>query len=224
MGGSSEAVIMLTRAPFDGSCKTRLSAVLDARQRQALSQAMLLDEVAHLRESGRDILMYCTPAGHDERMRDLVGADVPLFPQADGDLGQRMLEALRHAFGLGYSRFVLVGSDAPELSAQVVVRAFAALDDSDVVLVPTFDGGYCLVGMSAPIPEAFPPVRYGGPTVLEQTVAALERDNISYALFEPVHDIDTPQDLRDFVARRPAASCPHAWAFVQTSIEAVSRV
>ena len=223
MNSRNEAIIMLTRAPFDDSCKTRMAPELDGEQRQALSQAMLQDELGHLRDTGRDVLVYFTPCGYDSQMRELVGAGAPLFPQAEGDLGQRMYVALHHAFELGYSRCVLVGSDVPELSAQDVNCAFAALDGCDVVLVPTFDGGYCLVGMNAPVSEAFPPLRYGGATVLEQTVASLERAHVSHAVLEPVHDIDTPHDLRDFVARQPATSCPRTWAFAQLSIQSVNR-
>ncbi len=210
--GLGEAVIVFTRAPFDDSCKTRLAPDFDAAQRCALSRAMLADGLENALAAGRPVLVCSTPESLEGRMREIVGDGCMLYAQEGDGLGERMDLALKHAFSLGYGPCLLVGSDIPELEADTIEQAFESLRVHDVVLVPTFDGGYCLVGMKAPTPAAFPVMEYGSASVLQQTLASLDHAGASVAVLSPCYDIDTPDDLRVFLSRSPS-SCPRTSAF-----------
>ena len=209
--GLGEAVIVFTRAPFDDSCKTRFAPDFDTAQRCTLSQAMLFDGLENALAAGRPVLVCSTPESLEGRMREIVGDSCMLYAQEGDGLGERMDSALKHAFSLGYGPCVLVGTDVPELEPDVIERAFEVLLTHDVVFVPTFDGGYCLVGMKAPTPAAFPEMEYGSASVLQQTLASLDRAGVQVAVLSPCHDIDTPDDLRAFLSRS-SFCCPRTLA------------
>lgn len=228
--GDDRAIIMLTRAPFDGTGKTRMAAVLDAAQRDALGQAMLADEAATLCSLGYPLFVYCAPVGFEPLMRGLVGDEAALLPQVGDTLDQRMANAFRDVFERGYATCVLVGSDIPELSAASVEAAFDALDTCDAAFAPTFDGGYCLVALRNPaavahegsaegataslLSAAFPPITYGADTVFDHVMASLEEAGFACRTLKPCFDLDTPDDLRKFLARNAGDSHLHTYRFV----------
>ena len=197
------AVIMFTRAPVPGQTKTRLMPFLSGEECAALHSRFILDAYDACAGSGADVLVYFTPEDRRDLLEALLGRDAFLRAQAGKDLGRRMDGALRDAFAMGYAAAVLVGTDIPQLTAETVRAAFDALDDSDVVLGPTEDGGYYLIGMTRPQPAAWDVRRYGTGTVLEETAAALRRAGLRVALAGTCRDVDTPEDL--------AALCA-AWA------------
>lgn len=124
--------------------------------------------------------------------------------QADGDLGERMAAAI--ADGLGASaRVVLVGSDCPELTPDYIEAAFASLDRHDVVLGPTHDGGYILVGMRRLHGALFTDMAWSTPDVLATTRERLRRSGLSWHELPARADIDLPHDLDRFPAIRAAA-------------------
>jgi hypothetical protein len=126
---------------------------------------------------------------------------VRLLAQSGDDLGGRMADAFARAFPRGASRVALVGSDAPSLSRETVVRALSALAAADVVLAPSGDGGYSLIALGAPRPELFTGVEWSTPRVLEQTRARAAAAGLAAGEIEPLPDVDTLEDLR---ARWPA--------------------
>src|SRR6185436_4929337 len=94
----------------------------------------------------------------------------------------------------GAARVVMIGADAPHLPDSVIDGAFAALDDADVVLVPSVDGGYCLIGLREPL-DVFSGVRMSTPNTLEDTIRRVERRGWSARLLDASFDIDEPEDL-----------------------------
>lgn len=121
-------------------------------------------------------------------------AHLPRWPQGPGDLGARMGGAFR-AFPPG--PVVIVGADIPELDASHVSAAFRALGDHDAVFCPTFDGGYCLIGLRrsprrAPS-DLFADVRWSSEHALADTMSGLGGARV--ALLEPLRDVDEAADL-----------------------------
>lgn len=123
---------------------------------------------------------------------------MPVLRQAEGDLGARMAAA----FAAGVR--VLVGSDIPPMSADYVAGALARLADCDLVLGPTEDGGYCLVGMNEPLAGVFRGIPWGSERVLEMTLERAAGSRVE--LLEPLWDVDTALDY----ARWRAAAEPEA--------------
>jgi hypothetical protein len=189
------------KRPEPGRVKTRLAAELGAEFAAEAHEAMLLDTIDQLApgrflgEGGRRVLVFAPDdAGpwFDER----VPASFALQAQADGDLGARMKAFFEGEFEDGASRVVVVGSDSPTLDPSILVSAFLCLDGRDVVLGPSADGGYYLVGCRPPAPTIFDGVAWGTPAVLSQTIDLLRDTGRSLAVLPPWYDVDTPDDWR----------------------------
>lgn len=191
-----EAVILFTRVPVPGQTKTRLSPCYSGEECAALHTAFLRDEAAQCIQSGRDVFVYFTPVEEEPRLRGLLGDTLPFCPQIGADLGGKMLRAVTEVLADSYDACALLGADIPELRAEDIDLAFAALQSADAALLPTVDGGYCLAAMRQPLPAMFQKQTYGTSSVLENTVAALHTAGVSAAVLNPLHDMDTPQDLR----------------------------
>jgi rSAM/selenodomain-associated transferase 1 len=117
--------------------------------------------------------------------------------QLGDNLGDRMLNAFRDGFNLGYDKIVLIGSDLPDLNKQLIERAISSLDNNDVVFGPADDGGYYLIGMNTLIPNIFKDKPWSQPNLLDVSLEELDELNHSVATLENLNDIDTFEDLID---------------------------
>lgn len=117
--------------------------------------------------------------------------------QAGKNLGDRMKTAFRQAFEQDYENVVIIGSDCAALTKEIVCRAFETLErkECDIVVGPSKDGGYYLLGMSSFYSQLFDGKRWGTPYVLEQTLNQAGNLELSYQLLPELNDIDTVEDL-----------------------------
>ncbi len=116
-------------------------------------------------------------------------------PQCDGDLGQRLANALRAECANGSERVYLIGGDCPGLSRDYFDEADRALSDDDVVIGPAQDGGYVLLGLKCPHEALFRDIAWSTPAVLDQTLAAARAQTLSVRLLGPLVDIDDAATL-----------------------------
>lgn len=120
--------------------------------------------------------------------------------QSEGDLGLRMQNAI--AFGLSHHpRVIIIGSDCPALSTQLLHKAFQHLDHHDLVLGPAADGGYYLLGCKSHTPALFEEISWSSPSVLQETLHQASAAKLSYKLLETLEDIDTEEDWRRFMRK-----------------------
>ena len=204
------AIILFTRAPVRGMGKTRLSSFLSQDERVLFQRACISDEIASMRAAAENILVFCTPFAEADAIRELGASDLAFFPQEGEDLGEKMLNAFRKAFSLGYGPCLLAGSDIPEISPGHFAHAFSLIRENDVVITPTADGGYCLIGMGRPLEAPFAAIEYGTKSVFESTSEAIAQSGLSLGVTSPIRDIDTPEELIDFASRAPLPQCPLA--------------
>ena len=120
-----------------------------------------------------------------------------LFVQKGPDLGDRMLNAFKHAFDKGVEKAVIIGTDCWELSEEVIEEAFEKLDDNDVVIGPATDGGYYLIGMNKLYPGLFHDKKYSHDNVLKDVLTEIGQMDAEFHLLPELSDIDTFQDLKD---------------------------
>lgn len=185
---------MLARAPEPGAVKTRLARVLGVAAAATLYRAFTEDLCAVLSPQF-PLTLACTPDVERPYFRALARRfHLRLAPQGPGDLGARM-QRLATAALIDARRVVLIGSDAPTLPAELIGRAFAALARVRVVLGPSLDGGYYLIGARAPVPDVFTRMPWGGERVLARTLRRLHAATISHALLPTWYDVDTAGDL-----------------------------
>ena len=102
-------------------------------------------------------------------------------------------------FALGHSRAILTGTDLPTLVASHLKQAIDELSTHDIVLGPTLDGGYYLIGLRRPTPELFEGISWSTATVLEETRKKASALGLSEALLPSLRDLDDVEDLKEFV-------------------------
>jgi rSAM/selenodomain-associated transferase 1 len=120
--------------------------------------------------------------------------------QSGADLGARLVAAFAARLAASGDAAVIVGTDCPGLRPPHLAAAFGALEDHDVVLGQSRDGGYWLIGLRRPAPTLFAGIAWGGPEVLAQTLDRARRAGLRVAQLETLADVDTPEDLVRLVA------------------------
>ena len=116
--------------------------------------------------------------------------------QGEG-LGERMSYAFRAAFEAGYEKAVIIGSDCATIETSLIEKAFEELEDSDIVLGPSRDGGYYLLGMKSYHPQLFEEIDWSTGKVLRQTLERVKSRDHSYELLTELNDVDTLADWRE---------------------------
>ncbi len=209
--GAAERLILFTRYPAPGRTKTRLIPALGSLGAAELQQRMTQRALAAARQTIGDQreVRVCYEGGQPRAMRRWLGGGIRYDRQQGGDLGRRMRAAFADAFRAGCERVVIIGTDMPQCSPGRLNGAFAALDDHDLVLGPTEDGGYWLIGLRRPA-EIFDGIDWGTDTVLQATCAAADKAGLTTRLLDVVADVDRPDDLaalgEEFLPRRPYLS------------------
>ncbi|MEC4852105.1 MAG: TIGR04282 family arsenosugar biosynthesis glycosyltransferase, partial [Jaaginema sp. PMC 1079.18] len=137
----SDCLIIFTRYPEPGKTKTRLIPALGATGAAQLQQRLTELTLATASHLPRSIAVEVHFAGGDtQKMQDWLGQNLILRSQFSGDLGQRMAAAFREAIELGKQRVVMIGIDCPELTTDLIQKAFLQLQNNDLVLGKAVDG------------------------------------------------------------------------------------
>jgi rSAM/selenodomain-associated transferase 1 len=193
----AELLIAFVKRPRAGEVKTRLARDLGPGDAAELYRAMadhVLRETAPVPAGYARLVRFAPREARDEIAAWLPGE--PLEPQTAGDLGARMAGAFAQAFADGAQRVVLIGTDAPGLGRAHVTGAFAGLRDHRLVLGPAADGGYYLVGLSAPAPSLFEGIDWSTPSVLAATIERARAMGLVPSLLAELGDVDTVEDVR----------------------------
>jgi rSAM/selenodomain-associated transferase 1 len=199
MATRANALAVMAKAPLAGQVKTRLLPALTAQEAAELSRSLLVDQLNHLQElDATDFYLVFAPDEARVLMTELAPPCFCLLPQQGGDLGVRMETIFAKLAQMGHKNIALVGGDLPPVPLRYIVEAYAFLESSNhrVVLGPSRDGGYYLVGCNQPTPEIFQGMSWSHSQVLAQTRDKLVRLQIDYHILSRWFDIDTPDDLR----------------------------
>ena len=192
------ALIIFAKAPAAGFAKTRLMPALGVQGAAALAEKLLDHAVSQALATGCAHVELCvTPdATHAAFERWLAQAKgrLSLSIQGEGDLGQRMDRALTRCLA-AYGHALLMGTDAPDLNAEVLKAADQALANHDAVFVPALDGGYALVGLTRPEPRLFANMRWSTPQVMAESRLRAGQSGLRWVELAPMADIDEPADL-----------------------------
>jgi hypothetical protein len=194
-------IVIFARAPQLGEVKTRLAKAIGAERALALYEAFLEDTCALTQGLGaRRIIAVAGDVDHPRVQHLAKSQRLTVEPQGDGDLGERMARAV--ATHLAGGPVVIVGSDSPTLPRAYVHQALDELMTNDVVIGPSDDGGYYLVGARVEVPELFAGVRWSTPEVLATTIGRLGAR--PHALLPAWHDVDSAEDLARLERELPA--------------------
>lgn len=196
-----DRLIVFGRYPVPGRTKTRLIPRLGPAgaadlQRWLTERTMETAEAFALKRGVN--VEVCFEGGSEQKMRRWISSDLSLSRQTPGDLGTRMYAAFLAAFQRGCRRVVLIGTDIPELRADHFRQAFDALSKSDLVIGPSRDGGYWVIGLNRPA-RLFEGIKWGTRAVLGQTLALANGQGLRVKELDYLTDIDTEEELKELL-------------------------
>jgi len=189
-------VVIMAKEPAVGQTKTRLCPPLTATQAAALYQALLRDTVelvATVEEL--DLALAVTPPESVDRLRHITPAGTLLFPVAGTDIGECLDRTTSHFLTSGHPQVIALNSDGPTLPADYLQEASSRLGEVDVVLGPSEDGGYYLIGLRQPTPELFRDIDWSTERVTQQTLDRIETLGLHTSLLPSWYDVDTPAEI-----------------------------
>jgi rSAM/selenodomain-associated transferase 2/rSAM/selenodomain-associated transferase 1 len=191
-------LVLFTRVPEAGRVKTRLIPALGEEGATALHRRLVLHTL-RTAETACDLcdaeLEIRFEGGSEDAMQHWLGDRLHCRPQGDGNLGGRMARAIEESFVAGAQATIIIGSDSPGLSPDLIKSGFEELTSNSVVLGPAADGGYYLVGLTQSVPELFRNISWGTDRVLGESLKILASLNTNPALLRTLEDIDRPEDL-----------------------------
>jgi uncharacterized protein len=205
-GGGCTLVIM-AKAPKPGAVKTRLAQTLPLAAVVELYRCLLDDTIALARSLGDvDVAIMC-PASDVEDLSRAVGDSIPIVAQSGDGLAAGLTSVFAHFAEAGRRRIVAFNSDSPHLPASVLKSAFQALAQNDLVVGPTHDGGYYLVGATASHAGLFAGDGLGTTNAYDALLSRVRALGLSVSLTDTFYDIDVAEDLSrlaDELQRAPA--------------------
>ena len=202
----SVLVMQFAKWPEAGRVKTRLMPELGAQGAMNAHVRLSLAVLENLVASGYGVRflwdrpLEAFPEAASTIIERLEYHGVGWGWQQGDALGERMARALESGLQ-GGRKAVIVGSDCPSVDAEHVRLAVAALDEVDVVLGPSDDGGYVLIGARKTVPGMLADVAWGTENALQQTCERLRQAGLTFALLPEKWDVDEPEDWRRFIGQ-----------------------
>ncbi len=196
---SDTALVVMARYPEAGKTKTRLARVIGNEEANDLYRNFLIDLAQRFARQAYKLHWTYTPAEAD--YATFISALAPshvhsmvCFPQQGADLGERLHYAFQWTHERQFSSTIVISSDSPHISREIIAEAHKALDHADVVLGPADDGGYYLIAMRKPY-DVFSGIPMSTSVVLQRTIELAARQELIVHTLEPLFDIDELPDL-----------------------------
>ncbi len=196
------ALIIFAKSPVPGLVKTRLCPPLVPDEAATLHGSLVLDTLERTKSLVTfDRFLACAPSNQHPFFQTMATRhQIELWEQIpDADLGQRMDHAFSMAFERKYSYAIIIGSDLPTIDSSILKQALEALSQHDVVIGPSLDGGYYLIGLKTPTPELFSNIPWSTDQVTPLTQQIATHIGLSMKLLPPQRDLDTIDDLHAFI-------------------------
>ena len=217
------ALAVMTKAPRAGEVKTRLVPPLTPAEAADLNRCFLRDTAAALAhacgELARGVAVY-TPPGAEGEYTEILPSEFLLLPQRSGLFGERLIGAAEDLLRIGFASVCLIDSDSPTVPPDCYVQAATLLSRNDdrVVLGPSDDGGYYLIGLKSLHPRLFKDIDWSTPRVLEQTIARANELHLSIELLPVGYDVDDRTSLRrlcdELLGNNASNFAPHTREFL----------
>jgi rSAM/selenodomain-associated transferase 1 len=191
-------LLFFIKNPEKGKVKTRLASAIGDKMAVKLYKRFLLEMLFTL--NGGTFLFYLCyyPENSLSNLTRWFGDHYLYMPQEGENLGERMKNGFVEAISMNFKRVVLIGSDIPDLPLEFIEEAFTSLREKDVVIGPSLDGGYYLIGFKDQTfsPRVFDGIHWGTESVFEETMKIFKQEGLTVHTLQPLRDIDTVEDLR----------------------------
>lgn len=218
----NKALILFTRVPIPGMTKTRLMPFLSGEECANIHTCFVKDIYEKAKKVDADIFVFYTPRDEKKLLESVLGTDVICLPQHGEDLGMRMKNAIGITLRMGYEKVVLIGTDIPQMHTETLKNAFDNLDEKEIVIHPTFDGGYYLIGMKREYDSIWQIERYGTNTVIYDTLQHMKRERLSTSVGQMYYDVDDKDDLYhlyDDLKKGSVCNCPVTAEYIEKHLK-----
>jgi uncharacterized protein len=208
---NSDIICILAKNPKPGKVKVQLECCLGNKQAALFSRALLMDTIsAALKVARANVAIAYSPVESKNDFEDILflfqneetdkkiartAAEISLLPQTGENFGERIKYLSQLLFDGGAGRVIFICSDNPLLDATILKASFKLLKDYKVVVGPTFDSGFYLLGMDGHYPALFDGINWDAGNIYKQIVEKLCLNGISWLELELSYDIDRPDEL-----------------------------
>lgn len=183
----------MVKNPVAGKTKTRLAE--DVGDEQAVAMYRILMRYTRDRVLGLEgVTRYLHYSDRVDPADEWPNREFIKLVQVGAGLGERMAAAIDHAFVRGHDKIIVIGSDCPGVTTELLHQAFEELTTHELVIGPANDGGYYLIGMRHAHPFLFNNMVWSTETVFEETMARAREQGLSVATLAPLSDVDHLED------------------------------
>ena len=190
MSENNRVLAIMARRPQLGKVKTRLAHDIGEKATLKVYTELLRNTMQAAISGNWSCFLFLAGEG------ELNTEGFEVVEQQGRDLGERMMHVFSHSFARGVEKVVLVGSDIDGLNTHLIYEAFEVLNDKDIVLGPSLDGGYYLIGMKMET-DVFGDIEWSTDAVFANTLRRAQSLEKSVVLIKELNDIDTLQDFRN---------------------------
>lgn len=196
---NEDIILCFCKHPEAGLVKSRLAKDLGDDCASVIYKTLLEETLNNMSHSGFKTFLYCYPDTNHPTLKQYRDKySIILKKQSDGDLGMKMYHAMMDHL-IDNKNIILIGTDCLEIDAAYIQQAFNQLNsDKEIVLGPTEDGGYALIGANKIDASIFQDIEWSSEKVLRQTVEKINELNLKYSQLPIVRDLDTFKDYQYF--------------------------
>jgi len=213
------AIIVFTRFPVEGKVKTRLAKNMGNKFAVSFFKACAehtFMELLKVKETGPELFLFCSEENEIEQVMKWAGNNFKYYAQQGSNLGIKMYNAFSTVFKEGYKKIIIIGTDAPDVSMNIIQSAISVLDNYSVVIGPAYDGGYYLLGFKSKLIDLFSGIEWSTDSVFDNTIEKLNNSKINYFLLDQLTDIDTLEDLQYWLKQYKGDAAHPIKVFLET--------
>ena len=190
----TKVLLIFIKNPEAGKVKTRLAkSIGDDKALQVYKELLEKTISVAKRTDVRRQVWYSSFIDYED---EITTDKFEKYLQSGSNLGERMKNAFQQVFEEGVERAVIIGSDCPSLNKKIVKNAFDRLKEKDLVIGPSEDGGYYLLGMNRYYETLFEDIEWSTESVLESTLQKAESNRLKVFQLPILNDIDNLEDLK----------------------------
>jgi len=195
---SKSALVLFVNYPKPGKVKTRLANETSDIFATDVYCCFIKDSIERFRNIKADLIPFISEKNKVRLFQQNFNFQNKCYDQSSGHLGIRMKHAMKVMFSDKYTYVAIIGSDCPDIPVSYINNAFSKLIKNDVVIGPSVNGGYYLIGCSNPraLNSLFTDIEWNTDKVVQQTINKIETESFSYSLLKEWRDIDCLEDLK----------------------------
>jgi len=196
----NDHIIIMAKNPFGTDVKTRLAKTMGIEVAQGIYARLLYSTLTKLLTPVRTNITFVLSLSStkDTKVFKEAYPEIVVTNQCQGSIGTRMKDAFDRAFQEGAERALLIGTDLPGINWSILNQALDQINNQTIVIGPTFDGGYYLIGMASPGIDIFQDILWSSPKVLGQTIKKITEQGYQPVLLSELQDIDNEKDLKNW--------------------------